>query len=109
MPEQNDTYVILTPAGVLHSFSSANPSEQQLALQAVLAPEQSMTAREWGERYSDTWLDMFIEEGWIETIEKRVVAPHVQLDNFLKYVAASLSGSRRVVIASDEGLSLIHI
>ena len=106
MPEQNDTYVILTPAGVLHGFSSANPSEQQLALQAVLAPEESMTAREWGERYSDTWLDMFIEEGWIETIEKRVVAPHVQLDNFLKYVAASLSGSRRVAIASDEGFCL---
>ena len=82
MPEQNDTYIILTPAGVLHGFSSANPSEQQLALQAVLAPEESMTARAWGERYSDTWLDMFIEEGWIETIEKRVVAPHVQLDNF---------------------------
>ncbi len=54
MPEQNDTYVILTPAGVLHGFSSANSSEQQLALQAVLATEESMTAREWGERYSDT-------------------------------------------------------
>lgn len=109
MSEQTETYVILTPAGVLHGFSQANPSEQQLALQAVLAPEASMTAREWSERYSDAWLDMFIEEGWIETVEKRVVAPHVQLDNFLKYVAASLSGSRRVAIGSDEGFCLARM
>lgn len=109
MSEPTETYVILTPAGALHGFSQANPSEQQLALQAVLAPQTSMTAREWRERYSDAWLDMFIEEGWIETVDKRVVAPHVQLDSFLKYVAASLSGSRRVAIGSDEGFCLARM
>lgn len=106
MAEQNDTYVILTPAGVLHGFSHVNPSEQQLALQAMLAPEQTMSAFEWGERYSELWLDMFIEEGWVEVVDKPIVAPHVQLDSFLRYVSASLSGSRRVAIGSDEGFCL---
>lgn len=106
MAEQNDTYIILTPAGVLHGFSHVNPSEQQLALQAMLAPEQTMSAFEWGERYSELWLDMFIEEGWVEVVDRPIVAPHVQLDSFLRYVSASLSGSRRVAIGSDEGFCL---
>lgn len=106
MVESVDKYVILTPAGVLHGFSHVNPSEQQLALQAMLAPEQTMSAFEWGERYSDLWLDMFIEEGWVEVVDKLIIAPHVQLDTFLRYVSASLSGSRRVAIGSDEGFCL---
>lgn len=106
MSEQIEKYVILTPSGVLHGFSHVNPSEQQLALQAMLAPEQTMSAFEWGERYSDLWLDMFIEEGWVEVVDKPIVAPHVQLDSFLRYVSASLSGSRRVAIGSDEGFCL---
>lgn len=109
MSQSNETYVILTPAGVLHGFSQANPSEQQLALQAVLAPDASMTAREWGERFSNAWLDMFIEEGWIETLEKRIPAPQVQLDDFLKFVAASLSGDRRVAIGTDRGVCLAKL
>lgn len=99
-------HVVLTPAGVLHSFSQVNPTEQQLALQSMLAPEQTMTAQEWSERYSEVWLDMFIEEGWVELIEKPIIAPHVQLDDFLRYVSGGLSGSRRVTIGSDEGFCL---
>lgn len=108
MANMNETthYVILTPEGVLHSFSQVNPSEQQMALQNMLAPEQTMTAQEWSDRYSEVWLDMFIEEGWVELVEKPIVAPRVQLDDFLRYVSASLSGSRRVAIASDEGFCL---
>lgn len=104
--EPTTNYVILTPEGVLHGFSQVEPSEQQLALQAMLAPEQTMTAHEWVERYSEIWLDMFIEEGWVEVVDKAIIAPHVQLDDFLRYVSASLSGSRRVAIGSDEGFCL---
>lgn len=104
--ENQQHYVILTPSGVLHGFSHINPTEQQLALQAMLAPEQTLTAYEWGERYSEIWLDMFIEEGWVELVEKPIFAPRVQLDRFLRYVSASLSGSRRVAIGSDEGFCL---
>lgn len=106
MAEQSTNYVILTPAGVLHGFSHADPTEQQLALQAMLAPEQTMSAYEWSERYSEVWLDMFIEEGWVEVVEKPILAPHVQLDRFLRYVSASLSGSRRVAIGSEQGFCL---
>lgn len=109
MTDQTEIYVILTPAGVLHAFSQTDPSEQQLALQAMLAPEQTMTANAWRERYSEVWLDMFVEEGWVETIEKPILAPHVQLDNFLRYVSASLSGNRRVAIGSDEGFCLARM
>lgn len=104
--EPTTNYVILTPEGVLHGFSQVEPSEQRLALQAMLAPEQTMTAHEWVERYSEIWLDMFIEEGWVEVVDKAIIAPHVQLDDFLRYVSASLSGSRRVAIGSDEGFCL---
>lgn len=106
MADQNEKYVILTPAGVLHGFSQVNPSEQQLALQAMLAPEQTMTAQAWSEYFSELWLNMFIEENWVEVVDKPITAPHVQLDSFLRYVSASLSGSRRVAIGSDEGFCL---
>lgn len=107
--QESQTYVILTPAGVLHGFSQIDPSEQQRALQAMLAPEQTLSAYEWGERYSDLWLDIFIEEGWVELLEAPILAPQVQLDNFLRYVSASLSGSRRVAIASDEGFCIAKL
>lgn len=107
--QHKDIYVILTPAGVLHSFSQVEPSEQQRALQAMLSPHQTLLAQAWIERYSELWLDMFVEEGWVELIEKPIVAPRVQLDNFLRYVSASLSGSRRVAIASDEGFCLAKL
>lgn len=106
MADLDNNYVILTPAGVLHGFSSVEPNEQQQALQDMLAPEQTMTAQGWSDRHSELWLDMFIEEGWVELLEKPLLAPQVQLDNFLRYVSASLSGSRRVTIASDEGFCL---
>ncbi|MFW2177957.1 MULTISPECIES: hypothetical protein [unclassified Moraxella] len=109
MVNTSENHIILTPAGVLHGFSQANPSEQQLALQAVLTPNTTITAHAWSERYSETWLDMFIEEGWIEVVEKPILAPHVQLDSFLRYVSASLSGSRRVAIGSDQGFCIARM
>lgn len=109
MAEQAIDYVVLTPAGVLHSFSQMTPTEQQQALQAMLAPERLMSAQEWIERYSELWLTMFIEEGWVELVEKPIIAPQVKLDQFLRYVSASLSGSRRVAIASNEGFCLASI
>lgn len=109
MSDTEEKYVILTPAGVLHAFSHVAPNEQQQALQAMLPAEQVDSVKDWSERYSQIWLNMFIEEGWIELIDKPLIAPHIQLDAFLPYVAASLSGSRRSAIGSDEGFCLARI
>lgn len=109
MASLDEKYIILTPAGVLYSFAYVAPSEQQQALQDILTPEQSVTASQWSERYSEKWLEMFIDEGWVEVLDNQVRAPHVQLDSFLPYVVASLSGSRRAAIASDEGFCLARI
>lgn len=108
MPEQNK-YVILTPAGVFHAFSHAEPSEQQQALQALLPSQVTMTAQIWSEHYSQNWLDMFVEQGWIEVVDKPVVAPNVELDSFLKYVSASLSGNRKVAIGTGTGTCLSYM
>lgn len=109
MVQNEDKYVILTPAGVLYSFSAEKPNEQQASLQAMLPAEILLSAKQWAERYSDLWLQDFIQEGWVELIDNQITSPHVQLDSFLPYVAASLSGSRRAAIASDEGFCLARI
>ncbi len=102
-------YVILTPAGVLHSFSSIEPNEQQQALQTMLPADKVMLASEWSERYSEQWLDTFVKEGWVELLDTQLSAPKVKLDSFLPYVVASLSGSRSAAIASDQGFCLARI
>lgn len=109
MSDIEEQYLILTPAGVLQAFSNATPNEQQQALQDILTTAQVPLAQEWQERYSQTWLSMFIEAGWVEIIDKQLLAPHVQLDTFLPYVVASLSGSRRAIIGSEEKLCLARI
>lgn len=106
MAQIEDKYVILTPAGVLFAFADETPNEQQAALQAMLPTEAVIQAKQWSDTYSETWLDTFIEEGWAELIDQHLISPHNQLERFLPYVAASLSGSRRAAIASHEGVCL---
>lgn len=109
MSQLANKYVILTPAGVLYSFSQVKPNEQQQALQAMLPSEKVMSIQEWTNRYSEKWLETFVEEGWVELLDTQLISPHVQLDSFLPYVVASLSGSRRAAIGSDEGFCLARI
>ena len=105
----DNDYLILTPAGVLHAFSYIEANEKQQALQALLPSQHVSTANDWVQRYGAIWLKQFIDEGWVEIIDKRLIAPTVSLDTFLPYVVASLSGKRRAAIGSHEGFCLARI
>ena len=68
----DNDYLILTPAGVLHAFSYIEANEKQQALQALLPSQHVNTANDWVQRYGAIWLKQFIDEGWVEIIDKRL-------------------------------------
>ena len=103
------TYLTLTPAGIFEAFSQSEPTAEQLSLQDLLSYNETLLAADWLERYSDQWLDSFLEHGWIEKLSLFLPAPNLPLDQFLPYVVSSLSGKRRAAIGSDEGFCLARI
>lgn len=109
MPTSHKTYITLTPAGVFEAFSQSEPTDMQLALQALLSGRETLLVADWLERYSELWLESFVEQGFIEKLSTFLPAPNLPLDQFLPYVVASLSGKRRAAIASDEGFCLARI
>lgn len=102
-------YITLTPAGVFEAFLSANPNPEQLALQSILSENTSVAVSEWLEQYSHAWLDKFVEQRLVELVPQQLSASKMALDEFLPHVVASLSGSRRAAIASNEGFCLARI
>lgn len=103
------SYLTLTPAGVFWAFLHKNPDEKALSLQSVLKDRKSIARIEWLEAYSHEWLAEFLELRLVEELSEPMVAPQMALDSFLPYVVASLSGSRRAAIASNEGFCLAKI
>lgn len=103
------SYLTLTPAGVFYAFLHAKPDDKALALQSLLDMPQSVAKSIWLESYSHRWLADFLEFGYIEELQEPFAAPKIALDAFLPYVVASLSGSRRAAIASNEGFCLAKI
>lgn len=104
-----NAYLTLTPTGTFWAFLHKNPDEKVLALQSILSHSKSPARAEWLESYRHEWLAEFIEEGFIEELNEPLLAPKMALDGFLPYVVASLSGSRRAAIASNEGFCLAKI
>ena len=100
------TYLMLTPAGVFEAFAHYKPTEQQQALQTLLAGKSCLSTEEWTRKYPHEWLADFIENSWVETLTQQLAAPNMPLDQFLPYVVASLSGQRRAAIGSNEGFCL---
>lgn len=109
MSTSHKTYITLTPAGVFEAFSQSEPTDMQLALQALLSGRETLLVADWLEKYSELWLESFVEQGFIEKLSTFLPAPNLPLDQFLPYVVASLSGKRRAAIASDEGFCLARI
>lgn len=105
----NSAYLTLTPAGVFWAFLPQVPDDKTKALQSILAHHTSPSRAEWLDNYSHEWLSQFLEAGWIEELSEPLTAPKMALDGFLPYVVASLSGSRRAAIASNEGFCLAKI
>ncbi len=102
-------YLTLTPAGVFHAFLHANADDKAMALQALLAEKVSIERLLWVQKYSEATLAWALENGFVEVLSEPLVAPKMALDEFLPYVVASLSGSRKAAIASNEGFCLAKI
>ncbi len=69
------TYLTLTPAGIFEAFSQSEPTDEQLSLQDLMSYGETLLAADWLERYSDEWLQSFIEHGWIEKLSLLLPAP----------------------------------
>ena len=80
-----------------------------MALQALLAEKVSIERLLWVQKYSEATLAWALENGFVEVLSEPLVAPKMALDEFLPYVVASLSGSRKAAIASNEGFCLAKI
>lgn len=107
--DRQNPYLALTPSGVIHAFADASPNEKQQALQALVSQSHSMPTEEWLDKYSHEWLEEFNEKGWVQRLSQDLPAPNMPLDTFLPYVVASLSGTRKAAIGSNEGFCLARI
>lgn len=105
----NDSYMILTPAGVFEAFGHKEPNSEQQSLQELISGRICTQALAWADKYSHSWLEEFANNGWIEFLKAPLTAPNLPLDKFLPHVVASLSGTRRAAIGSNEGFCLARI
>lgn len=103
------SYLTLTPAGVFYAFLHANPDDNARALQALLSETKSPSLDVWVDGFGHECLAWAKERGFVEELQSPLVAPRMALDEFLPYVVASLSGTRKASIASNEGFCLAKI
>ena len=104
----DQTWLLPTPEGALHAFSSSEPTPMQQAMQALLSGPHALPVADWRQRHdhSGRMLEQLRERQWIQTLRREVPAPDVRLDDFAQHVIAPLSGERRAVLASDSGFCL---
>ena len=108
-----DTWLMLTPKGVLHAFAHSEPDAEQSALQTLVAGNHALAAAEWaagasaaGVEQVEEFFDRACAQGWLNVLRRQVPGPDVRLDDFARHVIAPLSGERRAVLASDGGFCL---
>lgn len=106
--DTDQTWLLPTPQGALHAFSSLDPTPMQRAMQALLSGPHAVPESEWRKRHdhSGRMLEQLRERQWLQVLRRQVPAPDVRLDDFAQHVIAPLSGERRAVLASDSGFCL---
>ncbi|MEC5212098.1 hypothetical protein RCH06_000632 [Polaromonas sp. CG_9.5] len=99
---------MLTPAGALHAFAGKNPGPSESALQVLLTGDRSLDLAAWRaiDAQAPAILEVALENGWVQALQRPLQGPDARLDDFLPHVIASLSGERRAVLASDGGFCL---
>ena len=109
--EQDDPYVMLTPAGALHAYADRAPDETCAALQTLMPRGASLRRSAWlAQMASHTiLLKRALHEGWVHEVGRELQAPDVRLDNYLPHAIAGLSGSRMAALASDDGFCLARV
>ncbi|MCD7100154.1 hypothetical protein [Stenotrophomonas sp. MMGLT7] len=109
MSEQEDTWLMPTPFGVLHAFASAEPDRMQRALQLLLSTNGSLSLPQWREQVGGDTSHLLGEardQQWLQLLRRPVPGPEIRLDDFAQHVIAPLSGERRAALASDGGFCL---
>ncbi len=103
-------WLLPTPRGALHGFSTPEPSPAQRAVQALLAGPRAMAQAQWRQEHDrgGRMLQQLQERQWVQLLRRQVPAPDVRLGDFAQHVIAPLSGERRAVLASDSGFCLGH-
>lgn len=109
--EQDDPYVMLTPAGALHAYADRAPDETCAALQTLMPRGASLRRSAWlAQMASHTiLLKRALHEGWVHEVGRELQAPDVRLDNYLPHAIAGLSGSRMAALASEDGFCLARV
>ncbi|WP_024870094.1 hypothetical protein [Pseudoxanthomonas suwonensis] len=101
-------WVLPTPRGALHAFSSPDPTPMQRAVQAMLRDQTAPGLETWRRNHDQggRMLEQLRERQWVQLLRREVPAPDVRLGDFAQHVIAPLSGERRAVLASDSGFCL---
>ena len=109
--EQDDPYVMLTPAGALHAYADRAPDETCAALQTLMPRGATLRRSAWlAQMASHTiLLKRALHEGWVHEVGRELQAPDVRLDNYLPHAIAGLSGSRMAALASEDGFCLARV
>ena len=102
------TWLLPTPSGALHAFSTPEPNAAQRATQALLATPHVLTLADWRREHDHggRMLEQLRGKQWVQLLKREVPAPDVRLGDFAQHVIAPLSGERRAVLASDGGFCL---
>ncbi|RMX03554.1 hypothetical protein D8I35_16925 [Corticibacter populi] len=105
-----DSWLTLTPQGVLQAFGSAEPNELQLALQSLLRKELAVSKSEWSiSTRHNAYLEQARDQQWVQVLSAPVNGPDTRLSDFIRHVIAPLSGERRAVLASESGFCLDRV
>ena len=97
-----------TPAGVLRAHSARVPDATAQVLQTLLDDNAAQRRDAWlaADPLRAAVLHEALEAGWVEQVGRELVAPNVQLDDYLPRAIAGMSGTRTAALASDDGFCL---
>jgi hypothetical protein len=108
MTKDATEWFTLTPAGALRAFGQSKPDDIAQRLQVLLTGEHTLDATAWSSKCGADKSELWSLEapGWVQRLQRPLQGPDAKLDDFLQHVIASLSGERKVVLASDGGFCL---
>ncbi|WP_347485948.1 hypothetical protein ABFV80_000925 [Vandammella animalimorsus] len=107
----DDAFLMLTPAGALHSHALRQPDEACAALQSLMHGEQTPRRSAWLAQSPEhrAVLARALYEGWVDELPRSLPAPTLNLDHYLPHAIAGLSSTRTAALASDQGFCLARV
>ncbi|HOE40465.1 MAG TPA: hypothetical protein PLB25_02345 [Rhodoferax sp.] len=108
MTNASSEWFTLTPVGALRAFGQRQVDDVGQHLQVLLTGDHTFDAATWTAKagLDGPAIANLEAQGWVQRLQRPLQGPDAKLDDFLQHVIASLSGERRVVLASDGGFCL---